>query len=188
MTAAAVQLDLFGEVEATEHRRRRDALTCLRDAVPEALEVVVDLRFTQSHDRRNPSACGDWAYCVCRAGLRVEAADDWWRGARERGEAWGWNRTPVHLVTWAELTGVIGQDPRRAEIARWVAGLPDVPDRWRWLTRPHELWPDPGGWHTSRLCRDHVDAQWPGRRHAWQLVLDLLTDAIGPLRAENRST
>lgn len=171
-----LQPDLFGEIDAADRRRRRDALLCLRDAVPEALQVVVDLEYWRPTDTRDPRAGGDWAYCVCRAGLRFEAAADWWSAARSRGETWGWSRTPAHLVTWAELTELIGQDPRRSEVAAWVDSLP-VP-RWRLLLRPHELWPNPDQWHVSYLCRDHIDDRWPGRRRAWQLVLDLLTDAI----------
>lgn len=173
---SALQLDLFGAVLDAERQRHRDALTCLRDVVPEALEVVADLRYRQARDTRSPRASGDWAYCVCRAGLRFEAADQWWNGARERGEVWGWDRTPAHLVTWDELAALVGQDPRRTEITTWAESLPWP--RWRWLTRPHELWPDPGAGHISYLCRDHLDEQWPGRRRAWQLVRDLLDDAI----------
>ncbi|GAA0645818.1 hypothetical protein GCM10010174_81070 [Kutzneria viridogrisea] len=170
------QLDLFGEVLSAERQRHYDALVCLRDAMPDALELVVALRRQQPRDTRSPRAGGGWAYCVSHAGLRVEAADQWSAGARERGETWGWDRTPAHLVTWDELTALIGQDPRRAEIAAWANSLPEP--RWRLLARPHELWPDPEGWHLSYLCHDHVHEQWPRRRRAWQLLLDLLTDAI----------
>jgi hypothetical protein len=182
------QLDLFGAVVDAEQRRhtadaqrRVDALACLRDSVPGALEVVVDLRRTRPTDTRAPCASGDWAYCVSAAGLRFEDRNDWSFGARDRGERYGWDRTPAQLVTWDELAALVGPDPRRAEIAAWVASLPEL--RWRPLSRPHELWPDPGGWHTSYLCHDHVDADWTGRRHAWQLVLDLLSDAIATVRS-----
>lgn len=174
-----LQLDLFGEAMSPDRQRHIDALVCLRDAMSDALEIVVALRYGQPRENRSPRAAGDWAFCVQRAGLRYEAADDWWSGARDRGETYGWNRMPARLVTWAELTALVGQDPRRAEVAAWVDSLPQP--RWRMLMRPHELWPDPG-WHISYLCHDHVDTRWTGRRRAWQLVLDLLTDAIGKLR------
>lgn len=187
---AATQLDLFGAVLAAaqqqtqaERQRQVDALTCLRDAVPTALECVVDLRYTAPIDTRAPKKSRDWAYCVCRAGLRFESVDEWSRGARERGERYGWDRTPAHLLTWAELTALVGQDPRRTEVAAWAAALAEP--RWRALYRPHELWPDPGGWNLSYLCHDHLDAGWTGRLRAWQLVLDLLSDAISA--AERRS-
>jgi hypothetical protein len=177
------QLDLFGAVESAqrqrdlaERQRLVGALTCLRDSVPEALESVATLAYQRDTDTRAPHASGRWAYCVCRAGLRYEDRDEWGTGARLRGERYGWDRTPARLVTWAELTALVGQEPRRAEIRAWVDSLPEP--RWRPLMRPHELWPDPGGWHVSYLCHDHVDAGWTGRLHAWRLVLDLLGDAI----------
>jgi hypothetical protein len=170
-----MQLDLFGGAVSAERQRHVDALTCLRDAMSDALEIVVGLRYDQPRENRSPRAAGDWAFCVQRAGLRYEAADDWWTGARARGETYGWNRLPARLVTWAELTALVGQDPRRAEVAAWVDTLPQP--RGRMLMRPHELWPDQG-WHISYLCRDHVNTHWTGRWHAWQLVHGLLTDAI----------
>jgi len=173
---AWTQLDLFGDVLSAERQRHRDALTCLRDAVPEALEVVVDLAYRWPKDTRDPRASRPWAYCVCRAGLRFEATDEWWSGAYVRGETWGWNRAPAQLVTWAELSALVGQDPRRAELATWAADLPDP--RWRLLTRPFELYPNPGGWHPGYIRGDHEHELWQARRRAWQLVLDLLNDAI----------
>lgn len=175
------QLDLFGEVVSAEHQWDIDALICLRDAVPEALQVVVELRHRRAKDTRSPRASGNWAYCVSAAGLRFEAADDWWNSARHRGEAWGWNRTPAHLLTWDALIALIGHDPRRADLAAWMDTLPHP--RWQTLLRPHELGPDPGNWHTSHFCRDHLDIRWPARRRAWQLVLDLLGDALDNVQA-----
>ncbi|MGV9836650.1 hypothetical protein ACWDUL_21015 [Nocardia niigatensis] len=150
--------------------------------MPDALEVVATLQYQQPLDTRSPSASGDWAYVVCRAGLRFERAEDWWTGARVRGESWGWDRTPAHLLTWTELAALVGDDPRRAEITAWIASLP-IP-RWKQLTRPHELWPNPGGWHLGVLCRDHLDPQWLHRRRAWQLTLDLLDDTLDTLAAD----
>ena len=177
------QLDLFGAVIAAERRqldaerqRHRDALSCLRDVVPTALENIVELAYRNPTDTRSPCASGDWAYCVCRAGLRFENAGEWWSGAHSRGETWGWDRTPAQLVAWQELAALVGDDPRRTEIAAWMNSLP-MP-RWRLLHRPFELYPEPGGWHPSYIEGDHRHEQWPARRHAWQLVLDLLGDAI----------
>lgn len=187
-SAPVVQLDLFGAVAAAEQRdreidlqRRINGLTCLRDAVPEALQLVTELRYTRREDSRSPRVAGGWAWCVSKAGLRVEPTAEWWTGARERGEPWGWDRTPAQLLTWDELSGLLGADPRRAEITAWAQSLPDP--RWRLLRRPFELDPEPDGWHLQYFCRDHLHPRWSGRRHAWQLVLDLLTDAITDLTA-----
>jgi hypothetical protein len=168
------QLDLFGL--STTQQRHVDALTCLRDAMSDALEVVVNLEYRQDRDTRAPRLSGSWAFCVCRAGLRFEHVDEWGNGARDRGEVYGFDRTPARLATWAELSALVGCDPRRAEIASWVNSLPEP--RWRLLMRPHELWPEPEGWHISYLCHDHVHEQWTVRRRCWQLVRELLNDAI----------
>jgi hypothetical protein len=185
----ATQLDLFGAVVAAEQQRdlaerqrQRDALVCLRDAASEALEVIAYLEYREPRDTRAPHASGDWAYCVCRAGLLVEDRQEWDVGAHLRGERSAWDRTPAHLVTWDELTALIGDDPRRAEIRAWADALPEP--RWRPLSRPYELWPDPESWNNSYFCRDHLDAGWTARRHAWQLVLGLLGDAIDRVMAE----
>jgi hypothetical protein len=91
----ALQLDLFGDVvaagkqaQAADLQRRIDGLTCLRDAVPEAIRVVTELAYTRREDRRSPSAAGGWAWCISRAGLRFESTAEWWSSARERGESW----------------------------------------------------------------------------------------------------
>ncbi|AEA27895.1 hypothetical protein Psed_5768 [Pseudonocardia dioxanivorans CB1190] len=160
------QLELFGTQPAAAHV---DALVCLRDAMSDALEVIVELRNPRPTDSRSPRAAGDWAFCVSNAGLRYQRATEWW--------GWGaWDRAPRHLLTWDDLSRLVGDDPRRAEVAAWVESLP-MP-RWQWLSRPHELGPDPAGWHPSYFCRDHVDDQWPARLRAWRLVLELLDDAI----------
>lgn len=172
----ALQLDLFDTIVSPETQRRIDALTCLRDAVSDALEVVVALHRTQDDDTRSPRQAGDWAFCVSRAGFRFEHVDEWWAGAMRRGESYGFARTPRRLVPWDELAEWIGNDPRRAEVAAWTDSLPEP--RWRLLARPHELWPDSESWNLRYFCRDHVDLHWPSRRRAWDLVLALLGDAI----------
>lgn len=183
---APVQLDLFGDVVAAERQdqavdlqRQIDGLTCLRDVVPQALQIVAELSCIRRGDSRSPSAAGAWAWCVARAGLRFEPAAEWWTGARERREPWGWARTPACLLTWNELTALLGTDPRRAAIAIWARLLPEP--RWQLLVRPHELGPDPDSWSLSYLCGDHLHPQWTARRTAWKLVLDLLTDTITTL-------
>lgn len=172
-----VQLDLFGEVVSAEQQRRLDALTCLRDAMPDALAIVAVLSHRGGADSRSPRQSGAWAYCVSQDGLRTESVHEWWKAAQARGEQWGWARTPAHLTTWDELHALISHDPRRAQVAAWMETLP-VTGRWRWLTRPHELWPDADTWHPDHIERDHADPLWSARLNAWQLVLALLTDAI----------
>lgn len=171
-----LELDLFAAVMPPAQQRQVDALTCLRDSMSDALEVVANLRYNQPDDSRAPRLSGNWAFCVSRPGLRFENADEWWSGGGRRRESRGWNRTPANLVTWDELRTWIGHDPRRAEISAWTESLPAP--RWKLLMRPHELWPDPEGWHTGYFCRDHVHEQWPARRRAWGLTLTLLNDAI----------
>lgn len=178
LTATATQLDLFGAVLDRERQRQHDALVCLRDSIPEALEVVAALHYPPgARDSRSPRASGSWAYCVSRAGLRVEDVRTWWAGTP--GRASGWDRTPANLTTWAELTALVGADPRRAEIAAWIDSLPQP--RWRTTQRPHELWPGGDGWHISYFCHDHVDTHWTRRREMWQLLRDLLDDALTAL-------
>ncbi|GAB4590144.1 hypothetical protein [Nocardia sp. IFM 10818] len=179
--SATTQLDLFGEVLASEQRRFTEGLTCLRDAVPDTLLALAVLRFHRRVDTRAPHASGDWAYCLCRAGLRFERAGEWWSGARARGEVWGWNRTPAHLLTWDELTALVEHDPRRADLVAWATSLPD-PHR-RLLHRPYALWPNPDHWHPDYLRGEERHPLWAERRHAWQLALDMLTTAITTVTA-----
>ncbi|MEU7631787.1 hypothetical protein AB0C34_17620 [Nocardia sp. NPDC049220] len=160
------QLDLFGEILATERQHAIDALTCLRDAVPTALEIVATLRYTSTHDTTTPSAGGDWAYCVCKAGLRFQPLTQWQ----------GWNHRPAHLITWHHLATLIGHDPRRHEISAWINTLPHP--RWPQLQRPHELWPHPETWHPHHITNDRNHPHWPTRKHAWTQTLTLLTDTI----------
>lgn len=174
--ADTVQLDLFGEVEASHTRRLVDALVCLRDAVPEAMYVVVHLCQWKRPEDRSIGKSGDWAYTIRNAGLRYEHVDDWGRGAYERGETWGWSRTPVRLVTWAELSELVGGDPRRQTLVDWFHNLTE-PDRWRDIYRPFELWPHPETWHPDYIAGDHERPGWDARSGAWRELQAILTDA-----------
>lgn len=180
-----LDLDLFDflpDVAAQRSYARNlpltQALTCLRDAVPSALEVVSDLAYNRRTDDRSPSASGDWAYIVCRAGLRHEPRSHWSQPT-DGGRA-GWNRTPANLTTWSELAALLGDDPRRAELTAWTASL-TAPDRWRDITRPRELWPNPEEWHPSTIEGDHTRPGWEARIHAWRTVQAILDDAIAAL-------
>lgn len=174
--ADTVQLDLFGEVEASHTRRLVAALTCLRDVVPDAMYVVVLLAQWKRTEDRSIGASGDWAYSIRNTGLRYERAGDWWAGARERGETWGWSRTPAGLVTWPELAELIGHDPRRPAVVDWFNGL-TAPDRWRDIYRPFELWPKPETWHPDYIAGDHERPGWDARSAAWRELQAILTDA-----------
>lgn len=184
--------DLFDHLPEVADARRAaharplvDALTCLRDAVPEALEVLVHLGPTRTGDTRKPRASGAWAYCVSHAGLRHEPVDHWWMPT-DGGRA-GWDRTPAHLATWDQLCDLLADDPRRADVTAWASSLTAV-DRWRDLTRPHELWPEPDRWHPSYIQADHDQPGWDQRLTAWRTVQSILTDTITTLTAPNHPT
>lgn len=178
MSDQAVQLDLFGHVEAAEQAAIEDsrrqvvaALTCLRDSVPMALEVVVHLKRHQDRDDRKPGKSGDWAFIVSHAGLRYEDVNTWG----------GWDSRPRNLFTWDRLADAIEQDPRRAEVIQWARSL-TVVDRWRDLYRPYELWVDPHTWHPSYIEGDHQRPGWDERIHAWRTTQAILSDAIDAAR------
>jgi hypothetical protein len=173
----AVQLDMFRSDPET--CRRVDGLTCLRDAVPDAMYMVIHLADWRPREERSIGASGEWAYGIRRDGLRYEHEHDWWRGARSRGEPYGWDRTPVHRVSWAELAEQIGDDPRRAQIRAWAQSL--TGPAWQELARPHELWPNPGQWHPDHIRIDHERSGWDQRYAAWCALRAVLTDAIARL-------
>lgn len=171
--------DFLPEIAAARQVERlqplRDALTCLRDAVPEALEVVVLLGYRHEKDTRAARASGPWAYCVSRDGLRHEPRDEW--SNPTDGGPRGWSRTPAHLTTWEELAALVGADPRRADLVAWAEGL-TAPDRWRDLFRPHELWPNPEQWHPGYIEGDHERPGWGERITAWRTLQSILTTAL----------
>lgn len=177
-TPAGVQLDLFaGDLEV---RRLVDGLTCLRDIVPEALEAVVYLREWQTHtlavaSKSLDTPAGSWWYKTSKAGLHFERL-----GERDRS-TWPLSRSLVHLVTWAELAGLLGDDPRRAGIVAWSRSL--VEPAWRERMRPYELWPAPECWHPSYIAGDREDPGWPERIAAWRTLQAMCTDAITALEA-----
>lgn len=177
------QYDLFGEIEQAETQRLSGALICLRDAIPYALEVVVYLTYWRPRDNRSIGTTGDWAYSVRDSGICYEPAEEWWTGAQDRGEPYGWDRTPARHLGWDELADLIWDDPRRQSIAAWAASL-TAPDRWRDLGRPHELWPDPDTWHPDYIDGDHERPGWPQRLAAWQDTIAILTDAAARLTSE----
>jgi len=183
---AAVQLDLFGEVEAAEtvaaqadRSRLRGALEVLAFSCPDTLEVLIHLGYWRDRDDRSVGYSAPWAYSVTRKGLRFEHETTWG----------GWSSRPRHLVTWEELQGLVGLDPRRRELIDWAAGLwrPGPEDRmpfpdevpWRYLIRPYELWPNADHWHSSYVVSDHAMPGWDRRWRAWKVAGAILGDAIG---------
>jgi hypothetical protein len=175
--AASAQPDLFGP--GPDARRQIHGLTCLRDSVPEAMNVVVHLEDWRTREDRGIGASGDWAYSLRRDGLHFEHTDEWWTGARARGDRYGWDRTPVNLVTWDELRALLGAHPARAGVLAWAAALPTP--SWNEMTRPYELWPNPHQWHPGYITRDHERPTWPERIIAWRALQAMCTDAIAAL-------
>ena len=171
---AALQLDLFAP--NAETRRLVDGLTCIRDAVGEAMHVLIHLAYWLPEDHRGISACGEWAYSIRRKGFHYEHESDWWLGAYTRGEPWGWDRTPAHHMTWAEIVELIGDDPRRAQLIAWSESLTEP--AWQERLRPHELWPNPGNWHPDYIRLDHERPGWDQRITAWRTLQAILTDAM----------
>lgn len=178
-TDQPVQLDLFGQVEATEQaaaadsvRRQIDALTCLRDSVPDALHVLVHLDYwRRADDRGCPGNSGEWAYRIGRAGM------DFVR----KGTAGGWDRGRA-LIAWDELRDLLAGHPLRGQVVAWSESLTH-PDAWRDRGRPFELWPHPETWHPSYIEGDHTRAGWDDRRHAWAVTQLIYTSAIDRLAA-----
>jgi hypothetical protein len=152
---------------------RRDALICLRDEVPTALEAIANLSWLKPHDDTKPGASEHYAYALCAAGLRWERVEEWWGPG-------AWERRPRHLTTWADLAAAISDDPRRATIATWAETL-TAPDRSRDLYRPYELWPKPETWHPSYIDGDHERPGWADRIDAWRTAQAILTDAVDAL-------
>lgn len=165
----ALQLDLFAS--DTDTRRLVDGLTCLRDAVPDAMYVLIHLTdWRPTENRGNRYSDGGWLYAIRRDGLRFE-------------HALGWDdRRPAHRISWAELAEQLGDDPRRAELIAWSESLTEP--AWKERMRPHELWPNPGSWHPSYITTDHEHPGWPRRIAAWRTLQAILTDAITRLDEE----
>ncbi len=150
-----------------------DALTCIRDVMPEALEIVWRLEYWKLRDEKGSRASGPWAYQTTIAGVRFQSRV-------EKPAAGFWETWPANLVTWDQLRTLIGNDPRRAEISAWAESL-TTPDRWKDWYRPYELWHEADGWHPSYIENDHARAGWAERLHAWQTTQQILTDAIKAL-------
>lgn len=180
----AVQLDLFGEVEAAERQaadadraRIDDALTCLAISCPHALEVLWHLEWWKPRDEKGPGFTEPWAYLVCRRGVFFEHESTWG----------GWDCRPRNLVTWDELRDRLADDPRRAGVVAWATGLwhptaadmgkpwPDLVS-WRYLIRPYELDPHPEMWNPSYAEGDREARGYADRMGAWRTTMAILLD------------
>lgn len=170
VTVSPEQLDLFAP--ATETRRLVDGLTCLRDAVPEALETVIHLADWRPIEAHGIAWSSEWAYTIRRAGLRYERRRDWDGGTAR-----------LRCITWPELGDLVADDPRRPGLIAWAESL-TAPDSWKDLHRPFELWPHPDRWHPGYIEGDHQRPGWLQRIAAWRNLLAILTDAITRLDAE----
>lgn len=164
-----LQLDLFGEIEADEIRRYRDALTCLAYAHPSTLEILIGNRRPDTGEVKQ-GLSGDWAYSVRRDGFFFQDRAAW--GAA----AGAWYRKPADHMTWTELHQLIDDDPHLDEIRTWSESLTAI-DAWRDRGRPFELWPNPERWHPSYISGDHERLGWVERLDAWQMAIAICTDA-----------
>lgn len=164
------QPDLFGDDDAAETRRYQDALTCLADACPTALELLIGVRKEDRGEIRQGKS-GDWAYSSRREGFYFERVETWG----------GWCARPCGLITWSELDELTAADPRVAQIRAWSDSL-TVIDAWKGRYRPYEMWPNPETWHPSHIQADHDRPGWSGRLHAWQQTIAVYRDAAATLR------
>lgn len=181
---AATQLDLFGEVVAAEVAAMRadtertvDGLTCLRDAVPDALEVVLHLAPLGRRQAERPRMTDPWAYVVGVAGLWFEPVETWA----------GWDAKPGQLLAWAELSALVAHDGRRDDLREWASSLTAI-DRWKDLLRPCEMSPHPEMYHESWIDSDHKRPGWAERRNAWDTTRTMLSDAIAAVRSGTLTT
>ena len=159
------QPDLFGEVDAAHQARLRDALTCLIESVPDALNLVLGVRRLDRGEIKVGKG-GRWAYSSRRPGLWFEGVGTWG----------GWYSRPRDLLTWDELDDLVAADPRVEQVREWSESLTAI-DAWKDRYRPFELWPNAERWHPSWIAGDHSRPGWDERINAWAAVLDVLRDA-----------
>lgn len=147
-----------------------DALTCLADADPAALEAVIQ-HPTWAHLWGNGDvrSAGTWAYSRTLTHYRFEQVDTWWK----RG---GWEKRPANRIAFGEIREALPLDVI-LHLNAWARTLPDTAASSFKLSRPFELWPDGDKWHPSYIEKDHKDPAWADRLEAWTLLIDALRDA-----------
>lgn len=165
MTVIEGQLSIFdvldGETSGADRNdqlRFAAALTCIRDAIPDALRFVVDM---WAPPNRTWSMSGEWAYRWSATTITVRVRK---QGAEE------------HSITWDEFAELVEQHPDRQAVLDWEQTL--IMPKWKDLTRPIELGPYAGDSHPSAIAQDHDAPGWDERIAAWRRVQAILTDAI----------
>ena len=166
-----MQPDLFGEIEAAHCLRVADAFTCLAEAHPATLELLIGTRRPNRGEIKTGKS-GDWAYRVCNDEFCFEGVSTWG----------GWHSKPAGAIAWAELDDLTAGDPRIDEMRAWSESLTAI-EAGQDRTRPHELWPRPEAWHPSYIADDHERPGWPERLHVWGLAIELCRDIADRARA-----
>lgn len=159
------QLDLFDFIEGEtrgaggqDQLRFAAVLTCIRDAMSDALRFAVDL---WAPPDRTWSMSGEWAWKWTGKAITVRVRK---QGAEELS------------ITWDEFADLVRDHPERQAVLDWEQTL-EMP-KWRPLTRPVELTPYAGDAHPSAIELDHAEPGWTERFKAWVRVQKILTDAI----------
>lgn len=158
------QFDLLDLIHGeTRGQARQDelrfatVLTCIRDAMPDAMRFMIDL-WAPADKAWHGS--GEWSY--------------WWTASkivaypRRRGEV-------EHSMTWEEFADLVGDHPDRQSILGWEQSLEDP--KWKDLYRPDELSPYAGD-HGSDFEFDRNRPGWDARLKAWRALQSILTDVI----------
>lgn len=158
----AVQLDLFGEVEAAEAATAAAEAEVCRQAVEfltspwrDLLEWILDPDRVESRlDHGETKArCGEgFAYAVWKDGLRFERRSEWSRGG-------GWSRRPVHCIGWDELRATRDRQPDLVgKIHELAQGRTDQ-SWWRWRMQPFIITIG-SGWHRSYIDHERPDGYY----------------------------
>lgn len=161
------QLDLLdlidGETRGNggqDQFRFATVLTCMRDAMPDAMRFIIDL---WAPPDRTWGTSGEWAYrwtsSAVTAKVRKASAEE-------------------HSITWNEFAELVGDHPDRQAILDWEQSPAMPKPKWKQLYRPHELWPLGGEWHPNYIETDHAEDGWGERLESWETLLSILTDAI----------
>ena len=160
------QLDLLdcidGETRGAaylDELRFASVLTCMRDAVPNTMDFIIDLC---APPRRDWGTSGGWSYMWPKDSFIAVP-----RGAGAEHQS----------ITWDEFAALVEDHPARAGILEWEASI-TATDKWRDLYRPNELWPYGLDGHPSNIEADHERPGWDERFTAWMDLYTILTDAI----------
>lgn len=174
MTEQLDLLDLIdGETRGNggqDQRRFAEVMTCMRDAMPEAMRFMIDL---WAPPDKTWGMSGGWSYRWSATSVIAKSRRP---GSEEQS------------ITWDEFAALVEHHPRRKSILEWDRSL-KAPDKWRDLTRPHEMWPYGFDAHPSTINSERQRPGWPERITAWRSLRVILTDALAeaaPDRSEFR--